>query len=361
MAGASAGALVLGIESSCDETSAAVVEDGRRVRSNVVASQDEVHAPYGGVVPELASRQHLRNIGPVVHRALQDAGVELSKVDAVAVTQGPGLIGSLLVGVSFGKSIAYALGIPLVGVDHLEGHIRAVYLESEEPIPHPAISLVVSGGHTSLFLMEAESRYELIAKTRDDAAGEAYDKVAKKLGLGYPGGPILDRLARLGDPKAFEFSLPRFSDGSEDFSFSGLKSAVLRAILDRDVAQLTDGVDPETRSDICDLAASFQATVVKLLTKRTESAVKRYRARAILVSGGVAANRELRERFALLSQKLSIPAMFPSVKMSTDNAAMIAAAGYLKLQRNELSDLELNADVEMRLGEDGTRRSRRHH
>ena len=350
---------LLGIESSCDETSAAVVEDGRRILSNVVASQNDVHAPFGGVVPELASRQHLKKIGPVVDRALKDASLRLSDIDAVAVTQGPGLIGSLLVGVSFAKSIAYARGVPLVAVDHLEGHIRAVYLESGEPIPHPAISLVVSGGHTSLFLMEEEATYELIAKTRDDAAGEAYDKVAKRLGLGYPGGPVLDRLARLGDPQAFEFSLPKFSDGSEDFSFSGLKSAVLRAIHERPVPPLDNSEDPETRRDLCDLAASFQRTVVKSLTTRTESAVKRQHARAILVSGGVAANRELRESFETLGRKLSIPAIFPSVKMSTDNAAMIAAAGYLKIQRNELSDLGLNADVELRLGEAGERRAGR--
>lgn len=352
--------LVLGIESSCDETSAAVVEDGRRIRSNIVASQDDVHAPFGGVVPELASRQHLKKIGPVVDRALHDASVELSEIDAVAVTQGPGLIGSLLVGVSFGKSIAYALGVPLVGVDHIEGHIRAVYLESGQPIPHPAVSLVVSGGHTSLFLMEEESRYELIAKTRDDAAGEAFDKVAKKLGLGYPGGPVVDRIARLGNPEAFQFSLPRFSDGSEDFSFSGLKSAVLRKIQDGPIAPLGVDEEPQSRPDICDLAASFQKTVVRLLTIRTESAVKRHQARAILVSGGVAANSALRESFAKLSAKLSIPAIFPSIKMSTDNAAMIAAAGYSKILRNEIDGLGLNADVELRLGEEGSRRSSRY-
>jgi N6-L-threonylcarbamoyladenine synthase len=208
--------------------------------------------------------------------------------------------------------------------------------------------------------MEEESRYQLIGKTRDDAAGEAFDKVAKKLGLGYPGGPVLDRIARLGNPKAFAFSLPRFSDGSEDFSFSGLKSAVLRSIQDRSVAPLDAGAEPQTRPDICDLAASFQLTVVRQLVKRTESAVERYRARAILVSGGVAANSALRESFAALSKTLSIPAIFPSIKMSTDNAAMIAAAGYLKIQRNEISGLGLNADVELRLGEDGNRRLSSH-
>ena len=355
--------LVLGIESSCDETSAAVVEDGRRILSNIVESQDDVHRPFGGVVPELASRQHLTKIGPVVETALRQASVELSDIDAVAVTQGPGLIGSLLVGLSFGKSIAYARDLPLVAVDHLEGHIRAVYVESDIDIPHPAVSLVVSGGHTSLFLMKEEASYELIGKTRDDAAGEAYDKIAKRLGLGYPGGPVIDRLAALGDANAVRFSEPRFSDGSEDFSFSGLKSAVLRAIQDRGIAPLGSGEDPTARQDICDLAASFQNTIVRVLTKRTASAVRKTRSRAVLVSGGVAANRELRERFAVLSRELSLPILFPSLKLSTDNAAMIAAAGFLKLRDRRATkpaDLEMNADVELRLGEGAYRRSPRY-
>ncbi|MGH9336435.1 MAG: tRNA (adenosine(37)-N6)-threonylcarbamoyltransferase complex transferase subunit TsaD, partial [Vicinamibacteria bacterium] len=220
-------ALILGIESSCDETSAAVVEDGRRILSNLVASQDEVHRPYGGVVPELASRQHLSHIGPVVESALREAEVSLADLSAVAVTQGPGLIGSLLVGLSFAKSIAYARKIPLLAVDHLEGHIRAVYIEGPHDIPHPAISLVVSGGHTSLFLMAKEDDYRLLGKTRDDAAGEAYDKVAKRLGLGYPGGPVIDRLSRGGNDRAVPFTIARLKDGSADFSFSGIKTAVL--------------------------------------------------------------------------------------------------------------------------------------
>lgn len=353
--------LILGIESSCDETSASVVEDGRRILSNVVASQDEIHRPYGGVVPELASRQHLTRIGPVVHSALERAGIGLEAIDAVAVTQGPGLIGSLLVGLSFAKSLAFARGVPLLAVDHLEGHIRAVYVESAEPIPHPALSLVVSGGHTSLFLMKEDSSYELIGKTRDDAAGEAYDKVAKRLGLGYPGGPILDRLAALGDASAHSFSVPKFSDGSEDFSFSGLKTAVLRAVEAGPIGRLGEGEAPAERTDICDLAAAFQETVVKILRIRAERAAERFRARAILVSGGVAANRELRASFGELGRRLGVPTFFPSIELSTDNAAMIAAAGYLKYQRKEFADLGLAPDVELRLGEAGAaRRSRRY-
>ena len=353
--------LILGIESSCDETSAAVVEDGRRILSNVVASQDEIHRPYGGVVPELASRQHLTQIGPVVDGALARAGIGLEAIDAVAVTQGPGLIGSLLVGLSFAKSIAFARDVPLLAVDHLEGHIRAAYIESPEPIPHPALSLVVSGGHTSLFLMKEASSYELIGKTRDDAAGEAYDKVAKRLGLGYPGGPVLDRLAALGDANAHSFTVPKFSDGSEDFSFSGLKSAVLRAVKEGPIERLGEGEAPEERADICDLAAAFQETVVRILLMRAERAAKHFRVRAMVVSGGVAANRELRASFGELGRRLEIPAIFPSIELSTDNAAMIAAAGYAKYQRKEFSNLGLEPDVELRLGEDGPlRRSRRY-
>ena len=352
--------LVLGIESSCDETSAAVVEDGRRILANVVASQDEIHRPFGGVVPELASRQHLTVIGPVVESALQEAHVSLEAIDAVAVTQGPGLVGSLLVGLSFGKSIAYARGIPLLAVDHLEGHIQAVYLECPDEIAHPAVSLVVSGGHTSLFVMEDEACYRLIGKTRDDAAGEAYDKIAKRLGLGYPGGPILDRLAASGDPEAFPFAVAKFSDGSEDFSFSGLKSAALRVMRERPIPPLGDLEDPESRPDLLDLAASFQRTVVESLLQRTHAAAARHGARTILVTGGVAANRELRHRFEALGRELAVPALFPSIKLSTDNAAMIAAAGYLKYKRGETAGLDLNADVELRLGETGERRAAQH-
>jgi N6-L-threonylcarbamoyladenine synthase len=352
--------LILGIESSCDETSAAVVEDGRRILSNRIASQIAVHRPYGGVVPELASRQHLVHIGPTVDGALQEAGVGLGEIDAVAVTQGPGLVGSLLVGLCYGKALAYARGIPLVAVDHIEAHIRAAYLECPEPIAHPAMSLVVSGGHTSLFLMKEESQYELVGKTRDDAAGEAYDKVAKRLGLGYPGGPILDRLAQLGNPEAFRLPIAKISDGSQDFSFSGLKTAVLRAVQSNNIQPVAQGQDPEGRPDIVDLAASFQNAVVGALIKKTEQAVRKHRARSVLVSGGVAANSSLRARFEAFGRKLDIPVWFPSVALSTDNAAMVAAAGYLKHSRGEFAGWDLNADVELRLGESSRRRSRRY-
>jgi len=354
--------LILGIESSCDETSSAVVEDGRRILSNLISSQVDVHRPYGGVVPELASRQHLTHIGPIVAGALERAGVDLAAIDAVAVTQGPGLIGSLLVGLCFGKSIAYARGIPLLAVDHLEGHIRAAYMErpESEPIPHPAVSLVVSGGHTGLYLMREEAQYELLGKTRDDAAGEAYDKAAKRLGLGYPGGPILDRLAGHGDPRAMPLPVAKISDGSDDFSFSGLKTAVLRMIRERGIEPLAAGEDPLDRPDIVDLAAGFQKAVVKALAATTKRVSQRVKARAILVSGGVAANSSLRSEFGRLGKKLGVPVIFPSISLSTDNAAMIAGAGYLKYLRKEFAGLDLNAEVELRLGEGPQRRSGRY-
>lgn len=352
--------LILGIETSCDETSAAVVADGRRILSNVIASQAAVHGPYGGVVPELASRQHLAHIGPIVNEALRQAGARLPELGAVAITQGPGLVGSLLVGISFGKSMAYALKIPLLAVNHLEGHIRAAYLESREAIPHPAVSLVVSGGHTSLYFMEEEGVYRLLGQTRDDAAGEAYDKIAKRLGLGYPGGPVLDRLARLGNSDSIPLPVAKISDASDDFSFSGLKTAVLRALAERGIGPLAPGEDPLGRPDILDLAASFQKAVVRALVEKTRRVASRQRARAILVSGGVAANSLLRASFHMVGRELGIPVVFPSVALSTDNAAMIAAAGYLKYQRAEFSGLDLNADVELKLGAGAGRRSPRH-
>ena len=354
--------LILGIESSCDETSSAVVEDGRRILSNLISSQVDVHRPYGGVVPELASRQHLAHIGPVVAGALEEADVDLAAIDAVAVTQGPGLIGSLLVGLCFGKAIAYARGIPLLAVDHLEGHIRAAYMErpESEPIPHPVVSLVVSGGHTGLYLMREEAHYELLGKTRDDAAGEAYDKVARRLGLGYPGGPIVDRLAGHGDSRAIPLPVAKISDGSDDFSFSGLKTAVLRVIRERGIEPLAEGEDPMDRRDLLDLAAGFQKAVVDALVTMTKRVSQRVKARGILVSGGVAANSGLRSEFGRLGSKLGVPVVFPSILLSTDNAAMIAAAGYLKYLRKEFAGLDLSAEVELRLGEEGDRRSRRH-
>ena len=352
--------LILGIETSCDETSAAVVEDGRRILSNVVSSQVAQHAAFGGVVPEIASRQHLLNLSPVVQQALDDAGTGVGDIEAVAVTQGPGLIGALLAGVSFAKAFAFARGIPLVGVDHIEGHIRACYLEGAE-VPHPALALVVSGGHTSLFVLESEGSYRLLGKTRDDAAGEAYDKLAKRLGLGYPGGPILDRMAQRGDGGRLLLSLPHFSDGARlDFSFSGLKTQVLRLIEREGIEPLAEGGDPFARKDLCDLAASFQSAVVRALSRSAERALDEVEAEAVLLSGGVAANSALRARFRALGEERGLPVFTPSIALSTDNAAMIAAAGHLALLRGETAGPELTADTELRLGETGPRRSRRH-
>lgn len=353
--------LILGIETSCDETSAAVVEDGVRIRSNVVASQAAAHAPYGGVVPEIASRQHLTNLTPVVTQALADAGVTAADIEGVAVTEGPGLVGALLSGVCFAKAFAFARGIPVVGVDHIEGHIRACYLECEPAPSHPAIALVVSGGHTNLFLVEGDGEYRLLGKTRDDAAGEAYDKLAKRLGLGYPGGPVLDRLAAAGDPASRRFSLPVFSDGAQwDFSFSGLKTQVLRFIESEGIAPVAEGEDPAARAEIRDLAASFQAAVVRALSRSVERALGEFPARSVLLSGGVAANSALRKRFRELGKERGLPVFYPSVALSTDNAAMIAAAGWLSLRRGEASGPELTANTELRLGESGPRRSQRY-
>ena len=352
--------LILGIETSCDETSAAVVEDGKRILSNVVSSQAALHAPFGGVVPEIASRQHLHNLTPVTEKALADAGLTAADLDAVAVTKGPGLVGALLAGVCFAKAFAFARGIPIVGVDHIEGHIRACYLDADE-VPHPALALVVSGGHTSLFRVEDEGRYELLGKTRDDAAGEAYDKLAKRLGLGYPGGPVLDRLARRGDPSRHLFSLPHFSDGARlDFSFSGLKTQALRTIEGDEIPPLAPDKDPDDRADLRDLAAGFQSAVVRALSRSVERALEVVPAKSVLLSGGVAANSALRERFRALGEERGLPVFYPTVALSTDNAAMIAAAGSLALQRGETAGPDLTANTELRLGDEGPLRSTRH-
>src|SRR5512147_3104696 len=280
--------IVLGIETSCDETAAAVVDGGRKVLSSIVASQDDVHAPYGGVVPELASRRHLDVLVPVVRRALETAGMALDDVDGIAVTYGPGLVGSLLIGCSAAKAIAYARRRPLVGVNHLEGHIYAAFLEGEPPV-HPFLALVVSGGHTALYLAREPRRYERIGQTRDDAAGEAFDKVAKLLGLGYPGGPVIERVARDGDPRAIAFPTANMSDGAPDFSFSGIKTAVSLHVKRH---------GPLTARAAGDVAASFQATVVKMLVRQTVRATRRLGLRRIVLSGGVAANTALREALA---------------------------------------------------------------
>jgi N6-L-threonylcarbamoyladenine synthase len=338
--------LTLGIETSCDETAAAVVRDGREIVSSIIASQIDMHKPYGGVVPELASREHLEKIEPIVTDALAQAGVTFVDIDAIAVTQGPGLIGSLLVGVCYAKALAFGLGIPLIGVNHIEGHVFSVIFENPE-IQYPAVALIVSGGHTNLFFVPEPGKYKVVSRTRDDAAGEAFDKVAKMLGLEYPGGPVIDRLAREGDPKAVKFTRPKISDGRPDFSFSGLKTAVARHLRENEIEPVANRAEPDQA--IKDLAASFQSSVVGALVDTTERQATELGARTMIVAGGVASNSALREAATRSAARLGIPVYFPSRHLSTDNAAMIAAAGYFHLQSGQKADIDLTADVTMRL------------
>ena len=349
--------LVLGIETSCDETAAALVHErkgGWELRSNVVASQVDIHREWGGVVPELASRQHLRDICGVVERALADGGADWPDVDALAVTQGPGLVGSLLVGVSFAKAAAWALDKPLVAVNHLAGHIESIWLEHGS-IPLPAIVLVVSGGHTSLYLIKTEGEYQLLGRTRDDAAGEAYDKVAKLLSLGYPGGPILDRLAKEGNETAIRWPGTRLTnpdrnaperDGRFDFSFSGLKTAVLRHVRQR---QSELGVDELPHQEIVDLAASFQRRVVETLVDRAFAAARWHGAKSIGIAGGVSANSRLRAEALAKAERSEIPVYIPRLSLSTDNAAMIAAAGLRQIAKKNYAPADLNAAASLPL------------
>ncbi|HEV3468428.1 MAG TPA: tRNA (adenosine(37)-N6)-threonylcarbamoyltransferase complex transferase subunit TsaD [Pyrinomonadaceae bacterium] len=338
--------LVLGIESSCDETAAALVRDGREMLSSVISSQIETHRRFGGVVPELASREHLDKIVAVVDEAFARAGRAPEEIDGVAVTQGPGLVGSLLVGLSYAKAMAYALERPLVGVNHIEGHIYSVIFENP-PIEYPAFALIVSGGHTNLFLVPEPGRYKVLARTRDDAAGEAYDKVAKMLGLGYPGGPVIERLALEGDPRAVRFSVPRMGDGRPDFSFSGLKTAVSKHVREAGIRPVAAGEQPPQQ--VKDLAASFQDVVVRSLVGTTERLAAEHRPRTLIVAGGVACNEALRQAARESGARLGVPVYFPSRHLSTDNAAMIAAAGTVKLRAGERAGLDLNADVSLRL------------
>ena len=398
--------LILGIESSCDETAAAVVRQGSHVLSNVIASQVDLHALYGGVVPELASREHLRNIVPVVREAIARAGIRFADLDAVAVTEGPGLAGALLVGILYAKALAFALDKPLIAINHLEGHIHAVLLESQQtahdapfiaslpsrenvsqaisglaatvPDEAPLLALVVSGGHTHLYLAQQSAdtgawTYANIGRTVDDAAGEAFDKVAKLLGLGYPGGPWIDALAPHGDPKAiaFQFHAIKARDDASpgaprlDFSFSGIKTAVLRytqthalaaSIEARRAALAADpGLKPEDASHLCDqqtlnLIASFQSAVVGNLLRQTFAAADAFPVRGILVSGGVAANQELRRRFRAEADRRALPVAFPSISLSTDNAAMIAAAAWPHLLAHDLAPEAMSAAPQLRLG-----------
>jgi N6-L-threonylcarbamoyladenine synthase len=328
--------LILGIDTSCDDTSAAVVEDGRRIVSNIVSSQSDIHSKYGGIVPELASRRHIQMILPVVGEALGQAGITLTDLSAIAVCHGPGLIGSLLVGSSFAKAVCYSRNMPLVAVNHLEGHLLSPLLEERAP-DFPFISLIVSGGHTSLYLAEDYGKYTVLGRTRDDAAGEAYDKVSKLLGLGYPGGPLIDRLAREGDPRAIDFPRSYLQD-SLDFSFSGLKTAVLHYLKTSSshASPITD------RSSLANIAASFQAAVLDVLVRKVERAMDRAKIRRVALSGGVSANSSLRQKMLEMGETSGAEVFIPSVSLCTDNAAMIAAAGFHRFRRKEFSGLDLN-------------------
>jgi N6-L-threonylcarbamoyladenine synthase len=344
---------VLGIETSCDETAAAVVEDGCRILSNVIHSQIDTHKLYGGIVPELASREHIRKIRPIVGQALEDAGVGVADLDGIAATHGPGLVGALLVGLTYAKAIAYAARKPLIGVDHIEGHIYSVFIENPD-VGFPALSLVVSGGHTNLFWIESESgdcshlNYRLIGKTRDDAAGEAYDKVGKLLGLPYPAGPVIDRLASLGTRGVRRFPVAKISDQTMDFSFSGIKSAVLRTVKEEGLGPLDEAAS-RNDPDRLDLLTGFQEGVVGALVARTMEAALRFEPRSVLLSGGVGANSRLREALGEAAAQRGLDFYCPGRMLTTDNAAMIAAAGTFKLKRGERSDYNLDADPTLKL------------
>ena len=347
---------VLGIESSCDETGIAVYDSDSGQIWQRLYSQIEKHREYGGVVPELASRDHVVKAAPMLGEIAAEIG-SIDAIDAIAYTRGPGLMGALMVGANLARGLAWALGKPVLGVHHMEGHLLAPMLAAQQP-ELPFVALLVSGGHTMLVDVSAYGRYRILGESLDDAVGEAFDKTAKLLGLPYPGGPELAALADSVTKSRFEFPRPMTNRPGLEFSFSGLKTAVMRTVERHDLKTPAPGEEPG--QDIRDLCAGFQKAVIDALLGRVARAVKRHHARAVLVSGGVAANSGLRERSALLSEESSIPIVFPSLALSTDNAAMIAAAGYLKWQRGESSTLGAVADVEMRLGEDGPKRSARH-
>lgn len=339
---------VLGIESSCDETAAAVTVNGTDVRSNIISSQIEIHTQYGGVVPEIASRKHVEKISSVVREALAQADAELSEMDAVAVTSGPGLVGALLVGVSFAKALAFAKGLPLVGVHHIEGHISSNFIEHPELRP-PFLCLVASGGHSHLVMMKDHGEYDILGQTRDDAAGEAFDKVARAIGLGYPGGPKIDRAAQEGNADAIRFPQAKIADAAYDFSFSGLKSAVLNYLNHCECKHIP--------VDVPDLAASFQKAVVETLVSHTMRAAQEFHCDQIAIAGGVASNSLLRREMQRQCEERGVHFYRPSPILCTDNAAMISCAGYYMLQKGIRSGMDLNAEPNLPLGD----RSRRFH
>ena len=333
---------ILGIESSCDETAAAVVEDGSKVRSNIIYSQIDLHEVYGGVVPEIASRKHVEKINQVIKKAMQEADCTWEELDAVAVTYGPGLVGALLVGVSCAKALAYAKGLLLVGVNHIEGHIAANFIEHEDLKP-PFMCMVASGGHSHLVYVKDYTEYEIVGRTRDDAAGEAFDKVARAIGLGYPGGPKVDKLAKEGNPEAIAFPRAHMEDAPYDFSFSGLKSAVLNYLNGCEMKKI--------EINRADVAASFQAAVVDVLTDNSVRAAKAYGCEKLALAGGVASNSALRARMTEACEKAGVSFYYPSPVYCTDNAAMIGVQGYHAFMAGERSGLDLNAVPNLKIGE----------
>lgn len=331
--------LVLGIETSCDETAAAVLENGTRLRSNVIASQDEIHSQFGGIVPELAGRSHVERIHHIIETALKEAGVTLHDIDLIAATQGPGLVVSLLVGLNTAKALAYSLDIPVMGINHLEGHVLAIFLQEE--VPFPFLALIVSGGHTDLCRVDGFGRYRILGRTRDDAAGESFDKVAKMLGLGFPGGPLIEKIARQGNAEAHDFPRAWLGKDSLDFSFSGLKTAVRNTL-----AKHQNGSSPAEE----DIAAGFQEAVVEVLVRKSLTACRQESLKRIVVTGGVAANRYLKDRMTAAAQKEGIDVFVPKPVLCTDNAAMIACAGYYRFRdgldsENDLFSLDAHPNL----------------